>query len=206
MELLLKYFPELTTDQRARFSRLQELYAHWNEQINVISRKDLDQLYVRHVLHSLAIARFVSFKPGTRVLDFGTGGGFPGIPLAIMFPECEFMLVDSIGKKIKVVYEIATALGLENVTARQVRVEELKEKFDFAVCRAVKPLGIILPWLRGKILHQDKNSASNGLIALKGGDLSQEIKESKANATEVELITYFDEEFFETKKLVYVPL
>jgi 16S rRNA (guanine527-N7)-methyltransferase len=206
ISLLTKYFPSLPDQQKAHFSKLFELYSHWNAQINVISRKDIDQLYERHVLHSLAIAKFVSFKPGTMILDVGTGGGFPGIPLAILFPDAEFLLVDSIGKKIKVVNEVAAALGLRNVRTAHTRVEEIKEEFDFIVSRAVTDLVEFNRWVRKKISLGSINDIRNGLIYLKGGDLTEELKHFKGKVQVVELKEYFAGEFFETKKLVYLAV
>src|SRR4051812_22828600 len=175
---LLKYFPDISAKQQEQFARLQELYTLWNSQINVISRKDIDLLYERHVLHSLGIAKIMEFLPGENVLDVGTGGGFPGIPLAIMFPETRFHLVDSIGKKIKVVEEVAAALGLTNVIATHARAEQIDDKFDFVVSRAVTQLKDFYPWVRGKFNRQSNNKLQNGILYLKGGDLDQEIKES----------------------------
>ncbi len=201
---LLKYFPNLTAHQVQQFNRLQELYTFWNNQINVISRKDIDFLGERHVLHSLGIAKIVSFLPGETVLDVGTGGGFPGIPLAILFPETQFHLVDSIGKKIKVVQEVSKALGLKNVKATHQRAEQIDEKFDFIVSRAVTQLKDFYPWIRGKFSKTSKNTLSNGILYLKGGDLSQEITESGLKVTQYYLKDYFDEEFFETKQVIYI--
>lgn len=183
---------------------LGELYPHWNAQINVISRKDIESLYLHHVLHSLGIAKTLSFVAGTRILDVGTGGGFPGIPLAILFPEVEFHLVDSIGKKIKVVREVASAIGLKNVEAYHIRAEQLDEKYDFVVSRAVTRLVEFYPWIRNKFIKNDKNALPNGLLYLKGGDLTEEIRESKLKAQTFPLTDYFKEDFFETKYVVYV--
>jgi len=203
-DYLLKYFPTLTAQQREQFNRLPELYTFWNNQINVISRKDIDMLGERHVLHSLGIAKVMAFLPGENVLDVGTGGGFPGIPLAILFPETQFHLVDSIGKKIKVVQEVAKALGLKNVKASHQRAEQVDEKFDFVVSRAVTQLKDFYPWVRGKFNKQSKNTLPNGILYLKGGDLAQEIKESGLKVTQYHLKDYFAEEFFETKQVIYI--
>jgi 16S rRNA (guanine527-N7)-methyltransferase len=202
--ILLKYFPDITVKQQEQFARLQELYTLWNTQINVISRKDIDLLYERHVLHSLGIAKVMSFLPGENVLDVGTGGGFPGIPLAILFPETQFHLVDSIGKKIKVVNEVAMALGLKNVKASHARAEEIKEKFDFVVSRAVTQLKDFYPWVKGKFNKASKNKLPNGILYLKGGDLTQEIADAGLAVQQYHLKDYFEEEFFETKQVIYV--
>lgn len=205
MELINKYFPNLTADQQDKFDRMKALYEHWNAQINVISRKDMDAFYTHHVLHSLAIAKVIRFTAGTTILDVGTGGGFPGIPLAIMFPECRFHLVDSIGKKIKVVNEVATALGLKNVVAEQKRVEELDYTYDFVVSRAVAPWEEIHRWT-AKLIHEDgKNALPNGWLLLKGGDLKEELKSAKKWKVDHEIKKMFDDEFFETKKVIYIP-
>jgi 16S rRNA (guanine527-N7)-methyltransferase len=202
--ILLKYFPDITPRQQQQFEQLPELYNFWNNQINVISRKDIDQLYERHVLHSLGIAKVMNFLPGENVLDVGTGGGFPGIPLAILFPETQFFLVDSIGKKIKVVKEVATALGLQNLKAEHLRAEQVDEKFDFVVSRAVTRLKEFYPWVKGKFNKQSKNTLANGILYLKGGDLEEEIAESGLAVQQFHLKNYFDEEFFETKQVIYV--
>jgi len=204
-DIILKYFPDLTEKQLDQFSQLFDLYSYWNAQINVISRKDIEELYERHVLHSLGIAKICQFKPGESVLDVGTGGGFPGIPLAILFPETEFYLVDSIGKKIKVVKEVASALGLDNLRADHLRAEQIKEKFNFVVSRAVTRLGEFYPWIQGKFKKDSINALRNGILYLKGGDLGEEIKESKLKAELYPLSNYFEEEFFDTKFVVYVP-
>ncbi len=201
--LVSKYFPDLSQEQLARFSQLQGLYAHWNEQINVISRKDIESLYERHVLHSLGIAKVMQFKPGTKVMDVGTGGGFPGIPLAILFPESEFLLVDSIGKKIRVVNEVAHALGLKNVRAQHLRAEEVKEKFHFIVSRAVTAFPAFYSWVRNKFLNDNFNELPNGILYLKGGDLREEFGAYYDKARFFDLSDYFEESFFETKKVVY---
>lgn len=205
MEEILKYFPDLTEKQIEQFSKLEELYKDWNEKINVISRKDIDELYVKHVLHSLGIAKVMKFKAGSDVLDVGTGGGFPGIPLAILFPEVQFHLVDSIQKKIKVVQEVANALGLENVKAEANRVEKLKTKYDFIVSRAVTQMPKFVGWVRNKMKQEQKNLLPNGILYLKGGDLSEELKEFP-DAVLYPLSDIFEQEFFETKKVVYLPL
>ncbi len=203
-DLILKYFPDLTPQQQEQFKQLQPLYHFWNEQINVISRKDINLLYERHVLHSLGIAKICSFLTGETVLDVGTGGGFPGVPLAILFPETHFHLVDSIGKKIKVVKEVSQTIGLNNVKATHARAEEIDEKFDFVVSRAVTQLKDFYPWVKNKFNQQSKNQLKNGILYLKGGDLQQEIKEFNLKVKLFELSDYFEESFFETKKVVYV--
>ncbi|MEI2275082.1 16S rRNA (guanine(527)-N(7))-methyltransferase RsmG [Sphingobacterium sp. ML3W] len=207
VDIIYAYFPKLTDVQKEQFAKLADLYTLWNSQINVISRKDIDSLYLHHVLHSLGIAKFVQeLAPGTQVLDVGTGGGFPGIPMAILFPEVKFHLVDSIGKKIKVVREVAAALGLKNVEADHIRAEQLDDKYDFVISRAVTRLGDFTPWIRNKFTKKDKNGIPNGILYLKGGDLSEEIKESKLKAELHPLSSYFKEDFFDTKYLVYVPM
>jgi 16S rRNA (guanine527-N7)-methyltransferase len=203
-DLLLKYFPNITQTQREQFEQLPGLYNFWNNQINVISRKDIDQLYERHVLHSLGIAKIITFLPGESVLDVGTGGGFPGIPLAILFPDTQFYLVDSIGKKIKVVQEVAKALDLQNVKATHLRAEQVDEKFDFVISRAVTRLKEFYPWVKGKFSKPSKNTLPNGILYLKGGDLEQEIAESGLAVQQFHLKDYFEEEFFETKQVIYV--
>jgi 16S rRNA (guanine527-N7)-methyltransferase len=204
--LLVKYFPSLTAQQLWQFNQLPDLYTFWNNQINVISRKDIDQLYERHILHSLGIAKIISFLPGEKVLDVGTGGGFPGIPLAILFPETQFHLVDSIGKKIKVVLEVSKALGINNITATHQRAEEVDGIFDFVVSRAVTRLGEFYPWVKNKFNKQSKNTLPNGILYLKGGDLTQEIAESGLAVRQFHLKDEFEEEFFETKQVVYVKV
>lgn len=203
-EALFSYFPDLDTTQKLQFERLPELYELWNNQINVISRKDIDQLFERHVLHSLGIAKVMPFLSGEKVLDVGTGGGFPGIPLAIMFPETQFFLVDSIGKKIKVVQEVAKALGLKNVRAEHARAEQVDEKFDFVVSRAVTRLKDFHPWIKNKYNKQSRNTLPNGLLYLKGGDLAEEITESGLKVQQFYLKDFFKEEFFDTKQVIYV--
>lgn len=206
MELIDKYFPRLSETQRDQFNQLGELYTYWNTQINVISRKDMDSLYLHHILHSLSIGKFINFRPGTQVLDVGTGGGFPGIPLAILFPEVQFHLVDSIGKKIKVVREVAAGIGLQNVEADHIRAEQLDTRYDFVVSRAVTRLAQFYPWVQGKFLKKSNNALPNGIIYLKGGDLQEEIRESRLPAQVFPLNQYFKEAFFETKAIVYVPV
>ncbi|QLE01863.1 16S rRNA (guanine(527)-N(7))-methyltransferase RsmG [Galbibacter sp. BG1] len=203
--LIEKYFPTLTEHQKKQFSQLGELYKDWNSKINVISRKDIDELYTRHVLHSLGIAKVQPFKPGSAILDVGTGGGFPGIPLAILFPESNFYLIDAIGKKIKVVNEVATSLNLKNVTAEQVRAEKVKQKFDFIVSRAVTNMPDFVKWVKGKVKKDSKHELKNGILYLKGGDLSEELAVYKT-AQLFDLTSIFEEDFFETKKVVYLPL
>ncbi len=204
-EVIGKYFPELTAKQTQQFSALYDLYSEWNAQINVISRKDIDELYVRHVLHSLAIAKFTSFPKGTRVLDVGCGGGFPGIPLAILFPEAQFRLVDSIGKKIKVVNGVAESLGLENIKGYHDRAENIKGQFNVVISRAVTQMKPFRHWVHQKLDAERIPGLSNGIYALKGGDLDAEMQEIKAPYQEINLADYFEEDFFETKKLVFVP-
>ncbi|MDQ0781507.1 16S rRNA (guanine527-N7)-methyltransferase [Chryseobacterium sp. W4I1] len=200
--LLLKYFPDLTEKQIEQFNQLEKLYNEWNEKINVISRKDMESLYEKHVLHSLGIAKIMEFAPGTKVLDIGTGGGFPGIPLAILFPEAEFTLIDSIGKKITVVQAVAEGIGLTNLTAIHGRAEKVKEKFHFVVSRAVTQMPEFLRWLKGKFEKEQINSKHNGVLYLKGGDLAEELAGIKCEI--FNLKNYFDEEFFDTKKVIYV--
>jgi 16S rRNA (guanine527-N7)-methyltransferase len=205
-ELIPQYFPHLSINQTSQFSQLFDLYSEWNEKINVISRKDIDHLYERHVLHSLGIAKAMSFRPGTKILDVGTGGGFPGIPLAILFPDCQFHLVDSIGKKITVVKEVAKAIGLTNLTAEQTRAELVKDEYDFVISRAVTRLKPFYQWVKNKIKKNGFNVLPNGILYLKGGELAQELKEAKKKHQLFNLSDYFSEEFFETKKVVYVPI
>lgn len=206
LDNIFGYFPELSDRQKEQMAQLYPLYADWNSKINVISRKDIDNLYVHHILHSLGIAKVVKFREGTRIMDVGTGGGLPGIPLAIMFPECKFHLVDSIGKKIRVAQEIANALGLENVTLRHCRAEEEKDEFDFVVTRGVMPLIDLVKAIRKNIGREQKNSISNGILALKGGELGSEIAPMKNICTTWDLKDFFKEEFFETKKVVHVAI
>jgi 16S rRNA (guanine527-N7)-methyltransferase len=205
MEIIHKYFKNLSETQIEQFSKLQDLYKDWNLKINVVSRKDIDELYLRHVLHSLAIAKVVQFKPGSKVLDVGTGGGFPGVPLAILFPETQFHLVDSIGKKIKVVKEVAEGLGLENVKTTNGRVEELKDTYDFIVSRAVAQMETFVRWTRGRIAKKQNHDIKNGILYLKGGDLTEELK-LYTSATIYDLTDYFEEDFYETKKLVHLGM
>ncbi|MGV8947063.1 MAG: 16S rRNA (guanine(527)-N(7))-methyltransferase RsmG [Lutibacter sp.] len=205
MDIILNHFPNLSENQISQFSKLGELYAFWNAQINVISRKDIDELQIRHVLHSLGIAKVQSFKPGANILDVGTGGGFPGIPLAILFPETRFHLVDSIAKKIKVVNEIVVALDLKNVKAEAMRAEEVKGEFDFIVSRAVTNMDEFVKWTRNKIAKKQQHELKNGILYLKGGDLTEELQHF-SNAKIFNLTDYFEDEFFETKKVVYISL
>lgn len=206
MEIVTKYFADLTGQQLNQFERLGALYEEWNARINVISRKDIEQLYERHVLHSLSIAKVIRFVPGTTILDVGTGGGFPGIPLAIMFPETSFMLIDSIGKKIKVVSEVASALNLSNVTAQHIRVEEVKQKFDFVISRAVTAFPRFVTLVKTKIANESNNGLANGILYLKGGDFDEEIEPFRKQIQVYELHSFFQEEFFETKKLIHLAL
>ena len=206
MDIILKYFPNLSEVQQRQFAALYDLYTDWNSKINVISRKDITNLYEHHVLHSLGIAKVMQFRPETTVMDLGTGGGFPGIPLAILFPETHFHLVDSIGKKVKVATEIANAIGLKNVTTRHCRAEEEKQLFDFVVSRAVMPLTDLLKIIRKNIKKEQHNALPNGLICLKGGELEREVMPVKHQTLMYDLKDYFEEEFFETKKVVYVTI
>ena len=206
MDIILKYFPNLSEVQQQQFAALYDLYTDWNSKINVISRKDITNLYEHHVLHSLGIAKVMQFSPETTVMDLGTGGGFPGIPLAILFPETHFHLVDSIGKKVKVATEIANAIGLKNVTTRHCRAEEEKQLFDFVVSRAVMPLTDLLKIIRKNIKKEQHNALPNGLICLKGGELEREVMPVKHQTLMYDLKDYFEEEFFETKKVVYVTI
>jgi 16S rRNA (guanine527-N7)-methyltransferase len=205
MEEILKQFPNLSDYQAAQFQKLEALYHDWNSKINVISRKDIDELYTKHVLHSLAIAKVQRFEPGTYVLDVGTGGGFPGIPLAILFPGTRFYLIDVIGKKIKVVQAVAEEIGLKNVKAEQIRAESVKGDFDFIVSRAVTNMPDFVNWVKDKIKKQNKHELQNGILYLKGGDLTEELKDFP-KATEYNISDFFKDEFFETKKVVHLPL
>jgi len=205
METISRNFPELTEKQLKQFSMLENLYTDWNARINVISRKDIDALYVKHVLHSLGIAKVQPFLPSSKVLDVGTGGGFPGIPLAIMFPETQFVLVDSIGKKIKVVEAVAEALGLKNVTAIHGRAEKVNGEFDFVVSRAVTRMDDFVKWVRKKIRRKNKHEIKNGILYLKGGDLTEELQNFPSAAL-YDLTNFFDDPFFETKKVVHIPI
>lgn len=206
LQIIEKYFPHLSEVQKNQFAQLDDLYRHWNAQINVISRKDIDQLYEHHILHSLGICQMIRFKAGTRVLDFGCGGGFPGIPLAIMFPDTEFLLVDSIGKKIKVATAVAEALGLKNVRTLHGRGEDIKEQFDFVVSRAVMRLDELTPLVSKLIGKDQRNGMPNGIICLKGGDLTSETHKYRNKVEIQDLYPTFDEEFFKTKKIVYLPI
>lgn len=205
MDEILKYFPNLTDIQKEQFEKLDFLYHDWNEKINVISRKDIDALYTKHILHSLGIAKIINFEPGTYVLDVGTGGGFPGIPLAILFPETRFYLIDIIAKKIKVVQAVAEGLELKNVKAEQMRAENVKGDFDFIVSRAVTNMPDFVSWVKTKIKKNNKHELKNGILYLKGGDLTEELKDFP-KATEYKLADFFEDEFFETKKVVHLPL
>lgn len=206
MEQILHYFPTLTEKQKEQFAALDALYRDWNAKINVISRKDIDNLYEHHILHSLGIAKIIRFRPGSAVLDIGTGGGFPGIPLAILFPEVKFHLLDSIGKKVKVAQAVAEAIGLENVRCSHRNVMEDKEKYDFVVSRAVMQMSDLVKLIRKNVHHEQKNSLPNGVICLKGGDIQSEMRPFKHCCEVWPLSTYFEEEFFETKKVAYVSL
>jgi 16S rRNA (guanine527-N7)-methyltransferase len=204
--VIFHYFPTLTEKQKDQFSMVGSLYKDWNEKINVISRKDIENIYTNHILHSLGIAKLISFNPGAEILDVGTGGGFPGVPLAILFPETQFHLVDSIGKKITVVKEVSAALGLKNVTAAQIRAEQIKEKYDFIISRAVTRMKEFYGWVNTKTKPKSKHSLDNGILYLKGGDLDEEMNELKRPYSVTNLQDFFTEEFFETKRVVYLPL
>lgn len=206
MKVIESYYPDLSELQHRQFAALYELYSDWNTKINVISRKDIENLYVRHILHSLSIEKMIRFKPGSTVMDVGTGGGFPGIPLAVFFPEVSFHLIDSIGKKIKVVQAVAEAIGLKNVTASHKRMEDEKERFDFVVSRAVMPLQDLVRSVRKNIRTTEQNVLPNGLICLKGGDLQDEMAPFRKQVVCMELNKYYTEPFFETKKIIYIPL
>lgn len=205
MEAILKQFPDLSDNQILQFQKLQGLYEDWNAKINVISRKDIDELYTRHVLHSLGIAKIIDFRPGSKIMDVGTGGGFPGIPLAILFPEVDFYLIDVIAKKIRVVNEVAAGLGLKNVKAEQKRAELVKQEFDFIVSRAVTNMPDFVKWVDDKVAKKQNHELANGILYLKGGDLTEELKDFP-KATQYNLSDFFSDEFFETKKVVHLPL
>ena len=205
MEAILKQFPDLSDNQILQFQKLQGLYEDWNAKINVISRKDIDELYTRHVLHSLGIAKIMEFRPGSKIMDVGTGGGFPGIPLAILFPEVDFYLIDVIAKKIRVVNEVAAGLGLKNVKAEQKRAELVKQEFDFIVSRAVTNMPDFVKWVGDKVAKKQNHELANGILYLKGGDLTEELKDFP-KATQYNLSDFFSDEFFETKKVVHLPL
>jgi len=205
MEAILKQFPDLSENQILQFQKLQSLYEDWNAKINVISRKDIDELYTRHVLHSLGIAKIIEFRPGSKIMDVGTGGGFPGIPLAILFPEVDFYLIDIIAKKIKVVNEVAIGLGLKNVKAEQKRAELVRQEFDFIVSRAVTNMPDFVKWVDDKVAKKQNHELANGILYLKGGDLTEELKDFP-KATQYNLSDFFSDEFFETKKVVHLPL
>jgi 16S rRNA (guanine527-N7)-methyltransferase len=206
LEPIKKYFPDLTPLQINQFEQLGSLYRDWNEKINVISRKDIEELYVHHVLHSLALARIIRFRPGTTIIDVGTGGGFPGIPLAILFPESQFTLIDSIGKKIRVVGEVASALKLENIIARHNRIQEIKTRYDFVVSRAVTAFPDFVSMVRKNVSPLSTNAIPNGILYLKGGDFTEEISSFKTSAEVFELAKIFSEPYFETKKVIYLPV
>ncbi len=205
MELIQKYFSNLSDTQKEQFSKIFDLYSDWNAKINVVSRKDIDELYLRHVLHSLGIAKVLQFKDGTNIMDVGTGGGFPGIPLAILYPECHFHLVDSVNKKLKVINAVAEGLGLTNIKTSHKRAEDIDERFDFIVSRAVTAMPSFVGWVKNKVNKKSKNELKNGILYLKGGDLTEELKDFP-KATIYNLTDFFEEDFFETKKLVHLPL
>ena len=206
MNIIQKYFPQLSAEQQHQVALLDELYRDWNAKINVISRKDIDNLYEHHVLHSMAIAKMVNFRPGTRILDFGTGGGFPGIPLAILFPECQFKLIDGTGKKIRVAQEVAQAIGLKNCNPVHLRGEEEKDKYDFIVSRAVMPLPDLVKIVKKNIAKEQKNALPNGIICLKGGNLEAELQPYRKLVEKAELSQWFNEEWFKEKFVIYLPL
>ncbi|WP_417290298.1 16S rRNA (guanine(527)-N(7))-methyltransferase RsmG [Corallibacter sp.] len=205
MELIQKYFPNLTDDQIEKFKKLESLYQDWNLKINVVSRKDIDELYLRHVLHSLAITKVMPFNPGAKIMDVGTGGGFPGVPLAILYPDCSFHLVDSIAKKLKVVNEVVEGLGLTNVKTTHTRVEDINETYDFIVSRAVAAMPTFVHWVKGKVAKKQNHELKNGILYLKGGDLSEELQDYKS-ATIYNITDFYDEDFFDTKKVVHLPM
>ncbi|WP_405223035.1 16S rRNA (guanine(527)-N(7))-methyltransferase RsmG [Dokdonia sp. Asnod1-B02] len=205
MDIILKYFPDLTETQIEQFSKLKDLYHDWNLKINVVSRKDIDEIYLRHVLHSLGIAKVQRFNPGSKILDVGTGGGFPGVPLAILHPEVNFHLVDSIGKKIKVVNEVVEGLGITNVKTTNDRVETVKDQYDFVVSRAVAQMETFVHWVKGRVAKKSNHELKNGILYLKGGDLTEELQKY-TTTTIYELPSFFEEEFFETKKVVHLPM
>ena len=205
-EIIQKYFPQLSSEQRQQFDALDALYRDWNTKINVISRKDIDQLYEHHVLHSLAIAKIINFRPGTRILDFGTGGGFPGVPLSILFPECQFKLIDGTGKKIRVAREVCNAIGLKNCQPTHLRGEDEKDKYDFIVSRAVMPLPDLVKLMRKNISKTQQNALPNGVICLKGGDLQAELQPYRNIVETTEISQFFSEEWFKEKYVIYLPL
>ena len=206
MDVILKYFPELTEQQIRQFSLLGGLYSSWNERINVISRKDIENLYTNHILHSLAIAKIIRFTPSTRILDVGTGGGFPGIPLAVMFPFCHFSLVDSVGKKIKIVNDVIRSTGLKNAQGINTRVESVNDEFDFVVCRAVTSFPKFYTWIKGRIIPEQKNQIRNGILYLKGGNIDEEMKDFKNKIQVYPIRDFFTEDYFDTKLVIYLPL
>lgn len=202
MEVVIKYFPDLSETKKKQFFQLKDLYIEWNSRINVISRQDIEDLYIKHILHSLAIAKIIQFTKGSKILDVGTGGGFPGIPLAIMFPDVEFLLVDSVGKKIKVVNAISSSIGLKNLESKHTRVEQVKNQFDFVVSRAVTRMRVFQEWVHNRVSSKQRNTLSNGILYLKGGDLIEELKGIPHH--QYNISDFFEEEFFETKKVVYI--